>query len=118
MREKLLKIAMFNTELNSLIGTNFPAFAVYRSKGLMAHLLKRKHFTAAKYIDYLPDIIANPDYVGYKDGSIELVKIYKNNVFISIKLDKKADVYYVATIFDIKISKIEAYVKSGRLRMV
>lgn len=111
MREKLLKIAIFNTDLNRLLGTDFPAFTVYRSKGLMTHLLNRKHFTAAKYIDYLPEIITSPDYAGYKDGSIELVKVYKNSIFISIKLDEKLNEYYVATVFDIKISKIETYVK-------
>lgn len=116
MQEKLLKIAVFNTELNRLLETDFAAFDIYRSKGLMTHLLKHKHFAAAKYIDYLPDIIANPDYVGYKDGSLEMVKVYKDNVFISIKYDEKSNKYYVATIFDIKTSKIVAYEKLGRLK--
>ncbi|MBR1670247.1 MAG: hypothetical protein IJ695_06060 [Butyrivibrio sp.] len=118
MSDKLIKIATFNTDLNSLLGTDFQPFTIYRSKGLLTHLINRKHFTAAKYIDYLPEIIDSPDYAGYYDGKIELVKIYKDNIFISIKVDDKNHQYYVATVFDVKMGKIESYVKSGRLKKV
>lgn len=118
MSDKLMQIATFNTDLNSLLGTDFQAFAIYRSKGLLTHLINRKHFTAAKYIDYLAEIIESPDYAGYYDGNIELVKIFKDNIFVSIKLDKKKHQYYVATMFDTKIGKIESYVRSGRLKKV
>ena len=118
MSDKLIKITTFNTDLNTILGTDFPAFSIYRSKGLLAHLINRKHFTAAKYIDYLPEIISDPDYAGCNSESIELVKIYKDNVFISIKLDKKKNKHYVATMFDAKTGKIDAYVQSGRLKKV
>lgn len=49
------------------------------------------------------------------NDSIELVKCYKYNIFISVKLDSSRSKYYVATMFDIKQSKIESYVRSGRL---
>ena len=118
MSDKLVRIASFNPKLNELLGTEFDCFSIYKSKGLLTHLIKRKHYTAAKYIDYLPDIIDFPDYVGYYDGNIELVKIFKDNIFISIKLDQKKQKYYVATVFDVKRSKIESYLKSGRLKKV
>ena len=118
MRDKLIKIACFNTDLNYILGTDFQPFDIYRSKGLMTHLINHKHFTAAKYLDYLPEIIESPDYAGYTDGNIELVKVFKDNIFISIKLDGKKNKYYVATMFDVKIKKIESYIKSGRLKKV
>lgn len=118
MSDKLIRIATFNTNLNALLGTEYQAFAIYRSKGLLTHLIKRKHFTAAKYVDYLPEIIETPDYAGYYDGNIELVKIFKDNIFISIKLDGKKLQYYVATMFDVKMGKIEYYLKTGRLKKV
>lgn len=111
---KLIEIAHFNTNLNSILGTKFNAFIIYKSKGLLTHLIKRKHFVAAKYIDYLPQIIKEPDYAGYNNGNIELVKRYKDNIFISVKLDTKRSKYYVATIFDVKQSKIDSYIKTGR----
>ena len=90
LNDKLIRITSFNTNLNTLLGTDFQAFTVYRSKGLMTHMINKKHFTAAKYIDYLPEIIESPDYAGYYNGNIELVKVFKDNIFISIKLDKRS----------------------------
>ena len=118
MGDKLIIITTFNTALNTLLGTDFPAFTIYRSKGLLTHLINKRHFTAAKYIDYLPEIIQSPDYAGFYNESIELIKMYKDNIFISIKLDEKKDQHYVATMFDTKMEKIESYVRSGRLKKV
>lgn len=112
--DKLIEIARFNTELNAALGTTYNSFKIYKSRGLLTHLLKRNHYTAAKYIDHLPDIIREPDFAGVYNGNIELVKCYENNIFISIKLDTKKSKHYVATIFDVKRGKIEAYIKSGR----
>jgi len=78
-------------------------------------LINRKHFVAAKYIDYLPEVINNPDFAGMHGGNMELIKCFKDNIFISIKLDVKMSKYYVATVFDVKQSKIDSYVQSGRL---
>ena len=118
MGDRLIKISNFNTKLNSSIGTSFKAFAVYRSKGLLTHLIKRKHFSAAKYIDSLSEIITEPDYAGYTEGTLELVKSFKDNIFISIKLDKKNTKYYVATMFSISMGKLQSYLTSGRLRTI
>ncbi len=118
MGDKLIKIACFNTDLNNILGTDFQSFAIYRSKGLLTHLINHKHFTAAKYLDYLPEIIESPDYAGYTGGNLELVKVFKDNIFVSIKLDMKKNTYFVATMFDVKDKKIESYIKSGRLKKV
>lgn len=116
--DKLIRIATYNTKLNRWIGMEFEPFAIYRSKGLLTHLINRKHFTAAKYIDYLPEIIVSPDYAGTHDGNIELVKCFKDNIFLSIKLDTKKTKFFVATVFEIKQSKIDSYVKKGRLTKI
>ena len=113
--DKLIKIAHYNTDLNSILGVEYNNFEIYRSKGLMTHLIKRKHFVAATYIDFLADILRYPDSAGCYNGHIELVKCYKDNIFISIKLDEKKSKYYVATVFEVKKGKIESYIKSGRL---
>lgn len=115
---QLIKIARYNTKLNAILNVNFDAFMIYRSKGLLTHLINRKHFIAVKYIDYLQDIIQNPDYAGYNNGKLELIKCYNDNIFISIKLDSQKECYYVATVYEVKKSKIDAYVKCGRLSSV
>jgi len=112
---QLVEVTKFNTKLNAVLGTNYDAFVIYKSKGLLTHLLKRKHFIAIKYIDYLPEIINQPDYVGIYNQNIEMVKCLGDNIFVSIKIDAKKSKYYISTVFDVKESKISSYVASGRL---
>lgn len=69
--DKLTKVVSYNTSLNYWLGTDFESFSIYKSRGLLTHLIKRKHFVALKYIDYLPEIITSPDYAGIHDGNIE-----------------------------------------------
>lgn len=95
-----------------------PEYDIYRSKGLLAHLLKRKHYTAAKYLDFLPEVIQSPNYIGKNKGTIELVKCFHDDIFVSIKIDAKRKIYYVATMYDVKKSKIDSYCKSGRLKKI
>lgn len=113
--EKLILLGQLSSQVISLLKIPEQEIKIYRSKGLLAHLLKRKHYKAAKYLDYISDIIENPDYAGMSDGQIELVKIFKDNIFLSIKLDVTKQIYYVTTIFDVNQSKIDSYCKSGRL---
>ena len=74
-----------------------------------------------KYIDYIPDIIDNPDYIGINPNesgseSIELIKRYRDNVMIGIKLDKDNDYLYVSTMHDIQEAKIQRRLHSGRIK--
>ena len=114
--EKMIFVTEIPNTLLSFLGISKKQIKIYRSKGLLAHLLKRKHYKAAKYLDFIPEIINDPDYAGFYEGQIELVKIFKDNIFLSIKLDVSKDLYYVATLFDVSMAKIEAYCKSGRLK--
>ena len=106
--DKMIFVAEIPESLISFLGLQQKQIKIYRSKGLLAHLLKRKHYKAAKYLDFIPEIINAPDYAGFYDGQIELVKIFKDNIFLSIKLDETKDLYYVATLFDVSESKIES----------
>ena len=114
--DKMIFVAEIPNTLLSFLGISKNQIKIYRSKGLLAHLLKRKHYKAAKYLDFIPEIINSPDYAGFYEGQIELVKIFKDNIFLSIKLDVSKDLYYVATLFDVSMAKIESYCKSGRLK--
>lgn len=114
-------VGKFNKKFNTILNINIKPKEIYRSKGLPAHMLKRSHFDSLKYIDYIPDIIINPDYIGVnpneKSGeTIELVKRYSDNILIGIKLDKKNDYLYVSTMHSINESKIQNRLHSGRLK--
>ena len=92
MDNKLLKVGKYNLIFNDILGINISDFDIYRSKGLPAHMLKRHHEKCLKYIDYIPDIIQSPDYIGINPNetevqSIELIKRYRDNILIGIKLE-------------------------------
>ena len=112
--DKMIYVTELNESLKKALKINH-RIKVYRSKGLITHLLKRKHYTAVKYFDYIPDIIEDPDFAGFSNGQIELIKYFKENILLSIKLDQTRNIYYVATLFDVKQSKIDSYCKSGRI---
>lgn len=123
MQEKngLLKVGKYNQHFNELLGINMENLEIYRSKGLPAHMIKRKHFNCLKYIDYIPDIILNPNYIGVnpnaQGNSIELIKRYSDNVMIGIKLDIDGKYLYVSTMHDIQESKISRRLHSGRIKV-
>ena len=114
MSDKLIIVGKYKSEFNSILGLNIESKEIYRSKGLPAHMLKSKHAKCLKYIDYIPDIINNPNENGTE--SIELIKRYRDNVMIGIKLDKENDYLYVSTMHDIQESKIQRRLHSGRIK--
>lgn len=117
---KLLKVGTYKQIFNELLGVSLKIRTIYCSEGLVAHLRSRKHFSALKYIDNIPDIIADPDYIGINPresvDSIELIKRYEENIIIGIKLDIDRDYYYVSTMYEIQDSKIKRRLHSGRIK--
>ena len=62
--EKLIYIGQLNKDVISILGVSASDVKIYRSKGLLTHLMKRKHYKAAKYVDYISDIIENQIMLG------------------------------------------------------
>lgn len=120
MKEELLKVGKYNPKFNEILGIDIKDLEIYRSKGLPAHMVKRKHYKCLKYIDYIPDIILEPDYIGINPNeqgtSIELIKRYADNVMIGIKLDSDEQYLYVSTMHDVQEAKITRRLYSGRLK--
>lgn len=119
-KNELLKVGKYNYRFNEILGIEIDELEIYRSKGLPAHMVKRKHFKCLKYIDYIPEIILNPDYIGInpkeQEISLELVKRYSDNIMIGIKLDTEGEYLYVSTMHDVQESKISRRLHSGRLK--
>ena len=119
-KDELLKVGSFDEKFNMILGTDIKQLDIFRSKGLPAHMLKRKHYKCLKYIDYIPDIVENPDYIGINPNesgdSIELVKQYDDNVLLGIKLDMDGKYLYVSTMYDVQESKVSRRLHSGRLK--
>lgn len=121
MNNNSIKVGKYNKKFNDILGIDIDEFDIYRSKGLPAHMIKSGHGKCLKYIDYIPDIIKSPDYIGINPNesrinSIELIKRYGDNVMIGIKLDADHDYLYVSTMHDIQEKKIERRLFSGRIK--
>lgn len=121
MNNNSIKVGKYNTKFNDILGIEIDEMDIYRSKGLPAHMIKSRHEKCLKYIDYIPDIIKNPDYIGVSPNenetkSIELIKRYKDNILIGIKLDSDNEYLYVSTMHNIQENKIERRLHSGRIK--
>lgn len=112
-------VGKYNKRFNEILGINISQEDVFISSGLPTHLIKRNHGSCLKHIADIPDIINHPDYIGInpneENPSVELVKKYKNNILIGIKVDVTTDSLYVSTMFDIQESKLNRRIYSGRL---
>lgn len=119
-KNDLIKVGKYDLRYNELLSIDIEELGIFRSKGLPAHMVKRKHFNCLKYIDYLPEIIENPDYVGVNpnenDKSIEFIKKYSKNVLVGVKLEKDGQYLYVSSMYDIQGSKISRRLYSGRIK--
>jgi len=118
----MLAMGKYRPVFNDILSISIKPQTIFRSTGLLAHMIKRKHFKCLKYIDFIPDIIANPDYIGInpneKGGeSIEFIKRYGINVLVGVKLDSKNNYLYVSTVHDIQESKLERRLHSGRIKV-
>lgn len=72
-------------------------------------------------MDDIPAVIEAPDFIGTnpkEPDSVELVKRMDGNVMVCVKLDKKEDYLYVATVFEITDAKLRKRVASGRLKKI
>lgn len=116
--DKLIKIGEFKQEYNQILNTSLPCFEIMQSTGLIKHISK-KHSHCVRYLDKVSDILENPDYIGVspkEKDSIELVKVYEDNILIAIKLDCDNSYYYLASLYDISGGKMENRLNSGRLK--
>ena len=120
MDDNLIVMGSYNQSFNEILGINIEYDIIYRSKGLPAHMLKSNHAKCLKYIDYIPQIISSPDYIGINPNeegeTIELIKRYKDNILIGIKVDENKGYLYISTMYDISESKIQRRLYSGRLK--
>lgn len=117
--DKNIVVGKYDKTFNKILNINITQSTIVRSKGLPTHLLKSNHANSMKYIDYIPDIIKNPDFIGInpneRKDSIELVKRYKDNVLLGLKVDSISNTLYVSTMYDLQEQKLQRRLHSGRL---
>ena len=111
-------VGIYKQRFNDLTGQSLPCTDIYQSYGLSKHI-QSHHPNELQNIALIPQIINAPDYVGHnpkEPNSIELVKVYRNNVMVCVKLDSANGYLYVASVFEISTSKLQNRLNSGRLK--
>ena len=117
MDPMLTPVGQYRASYNRALGLTLPCSAIFQSKGLRSHVLKR-HPHCLKYLDLIPEILSAPDYLGVNPKeahSIEFVKCYDDAVLVAVKLDLRHDYLYVASVYDISESKLRRRIHSQRL---
>lgn len=115
----MMYVGKVDDNIKKLLGITSSTEKIIKSKGFEKHLEKSNHRNMFAHLDKINDILSNPDYVGVnpreKDTSLEYVKIYEDNLLIGVKLDRKNDYFYLATMHEISDLKLGQRVKNGRL---
>ena len=89
-----------------------------QSCGLEIHIKKHHPGLVAK-MGLIPQIIAQPDYVGVnprEPNSIELVRDFGQNLKVCVKLDRKEGYLFVASFYDMTQAKLTRHIQGGRLK--
>ena len=121
MQTRLSSVGKYRNEFNKILNINLDEQDILVDmSGLKKHV-ERRHPEQLKYLDKLTDIIKNPNYIGVnpreKSGeSLELIKIYSDNIMIGIKFDSVNKYLYVATLHEVSDYKINNRVNSGRIK--
>ncbi len=119
------KVGKIKISISELLELNLPRI-VYASPGVINHIKKRhgRQFTKKikdNIIDIIEKVIKEPEYVGLDYGrgtgdSLELVKKIDNIILLlGLEFDLEDNYIYVATMYPITLSKMNARIYRGRL---
>lgn len=118
IKSTLTRVGKFQELYNNKLNINLPLLDIYQDAGLYHHI-KERHPNCIKYLDKIDNILAAPDYIGKnpkEPNSIELIKVFEDNLQIAIKLDCRNNYYYIATLHEISNLKINKRLNNGRLK--
>ncbi|QUI24844.1 hypothetical protein HZI73_22200 [Vallitalea pronyensis] len=115
-------IGKLNEEIINLLNLTMDETDILIGKDKIKYTLKHKHKFRndeeyKKCIEFTPDIIANPDYVGvHPNGkSIEFIKTIDQTLVVAVRIKPKG-ILWVKTIFPITPDKLNVYKKSNTLK--
>jgi hypothetical protein len=122
------KVGKIKISISELLELELPR-SVYASPGVINHIKKRhgRQFTKKikdNIIDIIEKIIKEPEYVGFDykrgmGGSLELIKKVDNVILLlGLEIDLDEQYIYVATMYPITLSKMNARIYRGRLRKI
>lgn len=117
------KVGKLSARIISLLGLSLQENQpIYLGESNIAHMQARHPQDYAKYGQYLPDILAHPDYVGEnpKDGSIEYVKEFlENNEYVKVAVRLSiGNTLFARSLYILNPNRVVSFIKKGTLKRV
>ena len=95
---------------------------IYLGDSNIQHMIERHPDAYAKYGQYIPQILAQPDYVGENpsDKSIEYVKEFKiDGAFIKVAVRlSSGGILYARSLYVLNSNRVNNFIKKGTLKKI
>ena len=117
------EVGKVSERIVSLLGTSLQVDQpIYLGPSNISHMQSRHPEDYAKYGQYIPEILAFPDYVGEnpKDGSIEYVKEFQINgefVKVAVRLSG-GGLLYARSLYVLNPTRVHNFIQKGTLKKV
>lgn len=122
LREEKLLVGRFSASIIQALSLNISnGTPIFLSENNRIHIQEHHPDAYSKYFDCISDIIEFPDYIGIagvQAASIEYIKRFNvgtEYVNVAVRATKRGT-YYVRSMFIIEESKLNNYIKKGKLK--
>lgn len=117
------KIGVLSDKIMNLLNISYITDNnIYIGDSNIEHIKKSHPLDYLKYKDEIPNILANPDYVGInkKDNSIEYVKEYKiDNDFVKVAVRVSTkNKLYARSMYILNKKRVQTFIQKGTLKKV
>jgi len=112
-----LVVGFLEQKIIDILGVDLKPGVIKLLPGGIKHIRKKRLEYFEDYINKVPEIIKEPDYVGTNPkytNSVEYVKKYEKNILVAVRLEYSSTLC-VVTLYDVTDSKITTMVEHGRI---
>lgn len=117
------EVGKVSARVKSLLGSCLQVDQpIYLGDSNIAHMISRHPQDYTKYGQYIPQILASPDYVGEnpKDGSVEYVKEFQiNNEYVKVAVRLSGGgTLYARSLYVLNPNRVRNFIQKGTLKKV
>lgn len=121
MKSKINKIGELNSKIKTLLSLDSNDDEnIYIGESNIEHIKNKHYDDYCKYMEHLPSIISNPDYVGTnpKDNSIEYVKEFMiDNKYVKVAVRvSNSKKYFVRSMYTLNNNRVKSFIEKEKLK--
>lgn len=109
-------IGTLTQEVVDLVGGGYKPGPIYIGPSNIRHMRSKHPAESAKYLGFLPDIIANPDNTGChpRDQSLQYFKQLDDMVLVAVRVTK-GGILYARSLYIVLPDQFEEYQRAGTI---